>query len=193
VGLVEELERIAAAAAAHGGGGALVAVLATEPAPGARRYLCAYEPPGPGPRAWLALDGSGAPVADRDDVRAAAAIAALCEVAAECAFPGDLDELLAQVVALRVAEQPPGIEEAEDAVRALQHALGAPPALATPERLDAIGTAARRLERALDPAVPSPFAAAMQAAQGAVDALVREIEEGYLLPPAGGAQVALEP
>jgi hypothetical protein len=33
----------------------------------------------------------------------------------------------------------------------------------------------------------------MQAAQGAVDALVREIEEGYLLPPAGGAQVALEP
>ena len=77
---------------------------------------------------------------------------------------------------------PPGIEEAEDAAHALQHVLGAPPRLASPARLDGIGVAARRLERALDPAAASPFAAAMQSAQGAVEELVEEVEAGYRLP-----------
>jgi hypothetical protein len=56
------------------------------------------------------------------------------------------------------------------------------PRVATPERLDEIGAATRRLERELDPAAPSPFSSAMQAAQAAVGELQREIEAGYRLP-----------
>ena len=179
--LARDLERIAAAAAEYSNGDALVAVLATEPAGGVRRYLCAFER-GDGERGWIALDGEGAVVASRADVRAAVSIAALCEVAEESAFPGDLDELRAQLIALRIAENPPGIDEAEEAALALQHALGTPPTLATPGRLDAIGVAVRRLERALDPTVASLFAAAMQSAQAAVEELVNEVEAGYRLP-----------
>ena len=179
--LERDLERIAAAGAVYANGDALVAVLATEPAEGARRYLCAFERTD-GERGWIALDGAGAAVASRSDVRAAASVAALCEVAEESAFPGDLDELRAQLVALRIAESPPGIDEAEEAALALQHALGAPPTLATPARLDAIGVAARRLERALDPTAASFFAGAMQSAQAAVEELVNEVEAGYRVP-----------
>jgi hypothetical protein len=181
MGLAGDLELLATVASQHGNGDALVAVLPTEPAEGARLYLCAFEG-GEGARTWIALDGDGRAVTSRSDVRAAASIAALCEVAEESAFPGDLDELRAQLVALRIAESPPGIEEAEAAALALQHAIGAPPALATPTRLDEIGAAVRRLERALDPATASPFAAAMQGAQDAVSTLVEEIEAGYRVP-----------
>ena len=48
-----------------------------------------------------------------------------------------------------MTENPPGIEEAEEAVLGLQRAIGAPPALATPARLDEIGAATRSLEVAL--------------------------------------------
>ena len=183
--LTTDLERIAAAAEAHSDGAAVVAVLAAEPAEGVRRYVCAFEDAAGG-RSWLALDGAGAAVTSRYAVRDAVSIAALCEVAEESAFPGDLDELRAQLTALRMAEQPAGIEEAEEAALALQHALGVPPNLATPARLDGIGVAVRRLERALDPAAASPFAAAMQSAQAAVEELVREVEAGYRLPLDGG-------
>jgi hypothetical protein len=181
VGLAGDLEQLAFVASEEGNGDALVAVLPTEPAEGARLYLCAFEGD-EGARTWVALDGEGRAVTTRSDVRAAASIAALCEVAEESALPGDLDELRAQLVALRIAENPPGIEEAEAAALALQHAIGAPPTLATPARLDEIGAAVRRLERALDPAVASPFAAAMQGAQDAVATLVDEIEGAYRLP-----------
>jgi hypothetical protein len=181
VGLASDLQRIADVASSHGNGDALVAVLATEPAEAARCYLCAFER-GEGPWSWIALDGAGRPVTTRGELRAAASIAALCEVAEESAFPGDLDELRAQLVALRMSESPPGIDEAEAAALALQHALGAPPTLATPARLDEIGAAVRRLERALDPVEASPFAAALQSAQPAVETLVAEIEAGYRLP-----------
>ena len=180
--LTTDLERIASAAASYADGDALVAVLAAEPFDSARRYLCAFEALPAGARSWLALDEAGAAVTSRREVRDAVSIAALCEVAEEHAFPGDLDELRAQLVALRIAEQPAGIAEAEEAALALQHLLGAPPNLATPARLDGIGLAARRLERALDPAAPSPFAAAMQSSQAAVEDLVREVELGYRLP-----------
>ena len=126
----------------------------------------------------------GRPVLERRDVRDAVSIAALCEVAEEAAFPGDLDELRAQLVALRVAERPEGIEEAEAAALALQHAVGTPPQLASPERLDAIGEAAMRLERALDPTAPSPFAAGMRSAPDVADALWRDVEASY----AGGLE-----
>ncbi len=98
-------------------------------------------------------------------------------------FPGDLDELRAQLVQVRITEGPPGIEEAEAAAAHLQRTLGAPPQLATPARLDAIGAAARRLELALaQPGEPSPFTAAMRGAQGAVDELWAAVEAGYRLP-----------
>jgi hypothetical protein len=178
--LADELDRIAAAAAAQAGAGETVAaVLAAEPAPGRRTYLCAFAREDR--RTWLALDADGRPVAERRLVRDAVAIVALCEIAAETAGGGDLDELHRQLVALRTAERPEGIEEAEAAVLALQREVGAPPQLATPGRLDAIGAATRRLEAALDPSAGSPFASALQAAQGAVEELAREVEAGYRL------------
>jgi hypothetical protein len=178
--LAVDLERAAAAARDHVGA-TLTGILPTEPASGLRIYVCAFEN-GDGARSWIALDRDGQTVRSRRDVRDAVSIAALCEVAEEAAFPGDLDELRAQLVALRIAEMPDGIEEAEDAARALQHVLGAPPQLASPERLDAIGHAARRLERALDPTAPSPFTDTMRAAADVADALWRDVESAYLGP-----------
>jgi hypothetical protein len=178
VSLSDDLERIAAAAAAHGDGSVVSGVLPTEPAAGVRVYVCAFETP-TGERTWLALDGDGRPLDGRREIRDAVSIAALCEVAEEAAFPGDLDDLRAQLVALRIAEAPEGIGEAEAAARALQHVVGAPPQVASPERLDAIGHAARRLELALDPTAPSPFATAMRSAVEVADALWGDVEAAY--------------
>ncbi len=157
----------------------VAAVLAVEPVPGARRYLCGFER-ADGSRGWLAVDADGEPVAERRDVRDVVTVAALCELAEESAFPGDLDELRAQLVALRLTENPGGIDEAEESALALQHVLGAPPHLASPARLDAIGAAARRLELALDPTAGSPFGTTMQAAQSVADELWAEVEAMYL-------------
>lgn len=181
--LADDLGRIAARAATHTTDGeTVVGVLACEPAVGARVYLCALGTED-GANGWIGLDHDGRPVTDRVLVRDAVAIAAYCELAAEAAFPGDLDDLRAQLVQVRITERPPGIEEAEEAARALQQVVGAPPTLATPARLDALGAAARRLEVALsEPAGASPFTTAMQGAQGAVDALFRQVEAGYRLP-----------
>jgi hypothetical protein len=180
VALTDDLERIAASAAAQVDGAetALAGILATEPAAGARIYLCAFESSG-GTRSWLAVDGDGAPVASEQSVRDAVSIAALCEVAEESAFPGDLDELRAQLVALRITEGPEGIDEADAAARELQHVLGAPPHLASPTRLDEIGQAARRLELALDPTAPSPFTAAMRSAVDVAEALWADVRGAY--------------
>ena len=180
--LSDDLERIASVAASLASPGERVTgILAAEPLGAGIVYLCAYESE-EGAHTWLALDVLGAPVESRRVVHDAASLAALCEVAEENAFPGDLDELRAQLVALRIAEQPAGIDEAEEAALALQHVLGAAPTVATRARLDAIGIAARRLERALDPTAASPFAVAMQSSQPAVEELVREVETGYRLP-----------
>ena len=177
---MDDLERIATAAADHadGDGSALSGILATEPASGLRIYVCAFETPD-GARSWLALDGNGAPAAARQDVRDAVSIAALCEVAEESAFPGDLDELRSQLVALRITESPDGIDEAEDAARSLQHVLGAPPHVASPARLDEIGQAVRRLELALDPTAPSPFTVAMRSAADVAEALWADVAGAY--------------
>jgi hypothetical protein len=175
VSLVEDLERVAAAAT---GNGTVSGILATEAAAGLRIYVCAFEEPD-GSRTWLALDGQGRPVRDRREVRDAVSIAALCEVAEEAAFPGDLDELRSQLVALRISEAPEGIDEAEQAARSLQHVLGAPPHLATASRLDEIGHAARRLEQALDPTAPSPFTTAMRSAAAVADALWEDVASAY--------------
>ena len=179
--LAKDLERAAAHAAALAGTGhEVAAVLGAEAEPGERAYLVALHGDDAA-RRWVVLDGSGAPVAERVRVREAVSIAALCEVAEETAGGGDLDDLLGQLTALRVTESPDGIEEAEEAARELQRTIGTPPRLATPARLDELGAATRRLERALDPAAGSPFAAAMKGAAAVVDELVREVEGAYLV------------
>jgi hypothetical protein len=185
VALADELVRIAARAAAFAlPGEQVVGVMAAEAEHGRRMYLCALgASDGARPAGWVALDGGGEPVADRTLVREAVAIAALCEVAEDAAFPGDLDELRARLLQVRITEAPPGIEEAEHAAAELQRTLGSPPRLATPARLDEIGAAASRLEAALsDVRHGSRFGEAMRSAQGAVDALVREVEAGHRVP-----------
>jgi hypothetical protein len=53
--------------------------------------------------------------------------------------------------------------------------------VASPAYLDAVGSAARRLERSFDETAPSPFVEAMKQAPMAVDALVLDVETGYKL------------
>ena len=86
---------------------------------------------GDGERSWLALDAGGAPIADRVLVRDAVAIAAMCELAEESAGGGDLGELRARLVELRLTDNPEGIEEAELAAAELQEAIAPPPRLAS--------------------------------------------------------------
>ena len=181
--LADDLARIAEAATTLASAGEEVsAVLPTEPHAGGRLYLCAFERPA-GERSWMALDDAGAAVDERQAIRDAVSIAALCELAEEVAAGGDLDELHSKLVALRVTEDPEGIDEAEEALLELQRVIGAPPALATPARLDAIGLATRRLELALGGALHgSPFTAAMRGAGEAVDALTSDVERTYRTP-----------
>jgi hypothetical protein len=177
--LEDELEGAVAAAREHGEeGDAISAVLPTEPEPGQRVYLCAFDG-ADGFRSWLAVDGNGAMVVSRAELRSAISIAALCEVAADAAGGGDVDELVSRLEELRSREDPPGVEDAIEAARELRRVLGEPPQLASASRLDEIGAATRRLEKELDPTGASPFATAMQAAQAAVAELQREIEAGY--------------
>jgi hypothetical protein len=180
VELAQELQRIATLAGDQAEPGEeVIGVLAAEPAPGERVYVCAFT--NGEARSWLALDSSGEAITDRGRVRDAVAILALCELADETAGGGDLGELRSQLVALRVTENPPGIDEAEQAALALEAVVGSPPRLATPAHLDAVGAATRRLERALGDGA-SPFANAMQQAVGAVEELTQEVESGYKRP-----------
>jgi hypothetical protein len=177
VELHDELERIAAAAGGLAGPGEAVGgVIPTEPEPGRRVYLCAYSGPG---KTWAALDDQGRLVSERSVVRAAVSIAALCELAEESAGGGKLEDLRRELVALRVTEQPEGIEEAEAAALELEQTLRPAPRLASPGYLDAVGAAARRLELALGGGMSSPFAEAMTHGVGVVSELEREVVAGY--------------
>jgi hypothetical protein len=178
--LEAELERIAALAAPLAQPGEhVVGVLPAEPQPGERAYLCTFEA-ADGTRSWLVLDAGGEAVDDRLRVRDTVTILALCELAEETAGGGDLDELRSQLAALRVTENPPGINEADDAALELQRVLGTPPVLATPARLDEVGAATRELELALGGAVEgSPFTAALKSASEVVAALLRDVEGAY--------------
>ncbi len=181
--LSEEVERAAglAAEAARADGNVVSGVIATEPSPGHRVYLCAFDD-ADGYRSWLAVREDGVVVESRSELREAVSIAALCEVASDAAGGGDLDVLIERLEELRRTEAPEGIEAAEEAARALRDVLGDAPQVATPARLDEIGAATRRLERELDPTGASPFSAALRSSQGAVGELQREIEAGYRLP-----------
>jgi hypothetical protein len=181
VGLSEELEQIAERASAYADGAEeLVAVIPAEPSPGRRVYLCAFRAGGNGDEAsWLALDPDARPVESRSLLREAISIAAMCEVAEETAGGGDLDELLSRLVALRLTENPPGVDEAEEALLALQRVLGAPPRLATPSYLDELGAATKRLEDALGDQPGSPFTEALRTATTAVQQLAEDVETNY--------------
>jgi hypothetical protein len=174
--LANDLARIAAAADAYG---RVVGVLAAEPASNRRLYLVALE--AGESRRWLVLDDGGRVVDVRADVRDTASIVAMCELAEELAGGGDLEELRTRLAQVRMVEQPPGIEEAEEAALALERAIGAPPRLATPAYLDAVGAATVTLERALGE-LSSPFSDAIRGASGTVDEFVREVEQHYAVP-----------
>ena len=128
--------------------------LAAEPHAGGRVYLCAFR--NGEAVSWLALDEAGKPVTARERLREAATL-----------------------VALRLTEDPPGLDEAEEAVLHLQQILGGTPRLATPSYLDDVGAAARRLEEALGGPGSSPFAEAMKASAGAVQAFSADVEGNY--------------
>jgi hypothetical protein len=173
--LSDDLARIAAVASQHG---EVTGVLAAEPAGGRRFYLVAL---GDGePRKWLLLDPEGQPVDRRDDVRDSASIVAMCELAADLAGGGELEELRSRLAQVRMVEQPPGIEEAESAALALERVIGAPPRVASPSYLDEVGAATIVLERALGE-VSSPFSEAIRAGTWAIDGFVREVEREYLV------------
>jgi hypothetical protein len=176
VPLADDLARIAAAARPYG---AVGGVLAAEPVSGARAYLVAL---GDGPDAWIVLDDAGEPVRRRETVRDAASIVAVCELAEETAGGGQLEELRQQLVQLRLTENPIGVEDAETAALELERTIGAPPRVASPAFLDAVGAATRALEQALGQAGGSAFAEAMKASVATVEAFVAEVVERYAVP-----------
>jgi hypothetical protein len=181
VTLEEEIAAARGAAARHAEDGEeIVGVVPAEPGDGARVYLCAYRRGEE--RSWLALDGAGEPVADRALIRRAVSIAALCELAEESAGGGDLGELRSRLAELRLTENPEGIEEAEAAAADLEAAIAAPPRVASLAYLDAIGTAAATLERALGEVGGSPFAEAMKSGTAAAEDLATAVVRGYKRP-----------
>jgi hypothetical protein len=178
VALTDDLRRTAEAAVRFADTGEeLTGIVPAEPAAGLRVYLCAYSLDAR--RHWLVLDDDGRPVESRALVRDAVSIAALCELAEETAGGGQLDDLAAQLVSLRITEAPVGIEEAQEAVRALERTIGSGPHVATPHRLDEVGRATRRLEHALGEDGGSPFAEAMKAAITSVEAMTADVERNY--------------
>jgi hypothetical protein len=178
VALEHDLRRVADAAIRHAAPEEeLTGIVPAEPSEGERVYLCAYRS-GEGATTWLVLDADAHAVDERARVREVVSIAALCELAEEFAGGGDLDELRSQLVALRLTENPPGIDEAEAAALELQAAVGAAPPVATPHRLDSVAAATRRLEEALGDGT-SPFAGAMKQAVATVEELTRDVELNY--------------
>jgi hypothetical protein len=178
--LRDDLDRAAAAAARFAGPGEeLVGVVPAEAEPGERTYLCAFV--AGEERTWLVLDDEAAAVTSRDAVRRTVSITAMCELAEESAVGGELAELRERLVALRLTESPPGIEEAEEAALALEQAIGAPPRLSEPAFLDRVGAATLRLEQALGDSAGSPFAEAMKSGLATVEELAHDVESSYKL------------
>jgi hypothetical protein len=173
--LVDDLEQAAQAASGYG---RVTAVLPAEPS-AQRAYLVALGEDEA--REWLVLDAAFSPVADGEAVREVASIVVLCELAGELAGGGQLEELRARLAEVRMTEQTPGIEQAEEAALALERAIGAPPVVASPAYLDAVGVATKRLEESLGD-YASPFAGSLAAAAGTVEAFIAEVESRQVVP-----------
>jgi hypothetical protein len=178
--VAEDVARIAEVAAGYAAPGEELAGIVAVESLGRRVYLCAFA--SADGRTWLALDEGGRPLTDGRLVREAASLAGMCEVAEESAGGGDLPELQAQLAELRKTDAPEGIEEAEAAAASLAETLEPEPRVASGAYLDAIGSAARRLEQALGESGASPFAAAMQVALGSVEGLADDVERNYKVP-----------
>jgi hypothetical protein len=176
----EDVGRIASAAARFAEPGEELSGVLVAETLGRRIYLCAFE--SAEGRAWLALNADAEPLTEGRLVREAASLAALCEVAEESAGGGRLSELRARLSELRETDNPDGIDEAEAAAAALAETLQPEPRVASGAYLDALGSASRRLEQALGESGASPFAAAMQAALGAVEELTADVERNHKLP-----------
>jgi hypothetical protein len=92
--LDEELRRIAEVAVTYcRDGEELAGIIPAEPGKGGRVYVCAYRDGDE--TSWLVLDASGKPVEDRDLVKDAVSIAALCELAEEAGGSGNGETILA--------------------------------------------------------------------------------------------------
>jgi len=175
VALTDDLERTANAAQALAEPAERVSgVLAVEPQPGFRVYLCAYDS-----GAWIALDDAANTVAEERLVRDAAQLAGLCEAAADIAGGGDLAELRARLRELAETDAPEGIEEAEAAAAAVADLLAEEPRVATTAFLDELGARSRRLEHALGTDSASPFGTAVQQALPAVEELAADVVRNY--------------
>ena len=113
-------------------------------------------------------------------MRDTASIVALCELAGDLAGGGDLESLRSQLAQVRMVEQPPGIEEAEEAALALERAIGAPPRVASPAYLDEVGAATVRARAGARRAGVPVLDGDPRSATGAVDEFVQDVERGYL-------------
>jgi hypothetical protein len=175
VALTDDLERIATAAQAVAEPAERVSgVLAVEPQPGFRVYLCAYDS-----GAWVALDDASHALTEERLVRDAAQLAGLCEVAADFAGGVELAELRARLRELAETDAPEGIEEAEAAAAAVAAALADEPRVASTGFLDDLGARSRRLEHALGTDSVSPFGTAVQQALPAVEELAADVVRNY--------------
>jgi hypothetical protein len=175
VALTDDLERIATAAQALAGPGERVSgVLAVEPQPGFRLYLCAYDS-----RAWVVLDDAAQTLTDERLVRDAAQLAGLCEVAADVAGGDELATLRLRLRELAETDAPEGIDEAEAAAAAVADFLAEEPRVASTAFLDELGARSRRLEHALGTDAASPFGTAIQQALPAVDELAADVVRNY--------------
>ncbi|MDW8339842.1 MAG: hypothetical protein RMM28_11960, partial [Thermoleophilia bacterium] len=97
MGIAEDIVRAASLARSYAGPADEVsAVIATEPEPGRRVYVCAFDD-ADGHRSWLAVRADGSAVASRVELREAVSVAALCEIAADAAGGGALDALVARL------------------------------------------------------------------------------------------------
>jgi hypothetical protein len=173
--LSADLLRIAAAVEEYG---EVAGILAAEPVSGRRVYLVAFGAEEAGQ--WLVVDDLATPLLKREDVRDAASVVALCELAADVAGGGDLPGLRARLAELRAIENPPGIDGAEEALLVLEQAIGEEPRVASPAYLDEVGVAARELERALGETA-SPFAESLRSGAGAVEEFARDVVRRYKL------------
>lgn len=157
--LEQELETTLAAAGRHARAGEhAVAVMATEPAAGARIYVVAFA--AGDDLGYVALDGMGAPVTDRRLVKDAVALAAMAERAEEVSGATAAEELVARFGEAAAVLRRMGDTEGADAAEAVIAAAGgladaaSGPRVATPQFLDRMAALAAELAAALDAFVP---------------------------------------